>query len=108
MVQCLVVNHMPITIQMRQRFDSSFLADGDVAVRFCTQEVEPVLLRGDSVVFDFTDVDNMTDSFSNACFANLFKNHRDLVGNRIRFKACTPLIKDFVLSALSMSENESN
>jgi hypothetical protein len=50
----------------------------------------------------------MTDSFSNACFANLFKRHRDLVGNRIRFKACTPLIKDFVLSALTMADSKDN
>lgn len=99
---------MSTTIQMRMRFDSTFLADGDVAVRFCAQEVEPALQRGESVVFDFEGVDNMTDSFSNACFANLFKRHRDLVGNRIRFKACTPLIKDFVLSALTMADSKDN
>lgn len=89
---------------MHQRFGSSFLADGDLAIRFCSQEVEPVLCRGDEVIFDFTGIESMTDSFSNACFANLFTKHRELVGNRIRFKACTPLVKDFVVSALAMAD----
>jgi hypothetical protein len=46
----------------------------------------------------------MTDSFSNACFAQLFAKHKGSFGTRLKFKACSPLIKGFVLSALSMSE----
>jgi len=95
---------VPSTISMRDRFGSPFLADGDLAIRFCAQEVEPILGRGEDVVFDFDGIDNMTDSFSNACFANLFARHRDMVGKQIRFKSCSPLVKEFMLSALAMAD----
>ncbi len=60
--------------------------------------------RGDDVILDLAGVENMTDSFSNACFAQLFAKHKGSFGTRLKFKACSPLIKGFVLSALSMSE----
>jgi hypothetical protein len=93
-------------ILMKEKFASPFLADGDRAMLFRKSEVEPIIKSGDSVVFDFTGVDNMTDSFSNACFTELFSAHKDLVGNRIVFKSCSPLVKHFVLSAMAMADRK--
>lgn len=92
------------TIKLRDHFATPFLADGNAAVDFRVLHVEPVMQRGENVVLDLAGVENMTDSFSNACFAQLFVNHRGSFGTRLKFKACTPLIQGFVLSALSMSE----
>jgi len=93
-------------ILMKEKFASPFLADGDRAMLFRKSEVEPIIKSGDSVVFDFTGVDNMTDSFSNACFAELFSAHKALVGNRIVFKSCSPLVKHFVMSAMAMADRK--
>ena len=92
------------TIKLRDHFATPFLADGNAAVVFRRTHVEPVMDRGDDVILDLAGVENMTDSFSNACFAQLFVKHRGAFGKRLKFKSCTPLIKGFVLSALSMSE----
>lgn len=92
------------TIRLRDHFTTSFLADGNAAVAFRCSHVEPVMARGESVIIDLAGVDNMTDSFSNACFTQLFVDHPDAFGTRLKFKACTPLIKSFVLCALTMSE----
>jgi len=92
------------TIRLRDHFATPFLADGNAAVDFRRTHVEPVMDRGDDVILDLAGVENMTDSFSNACFAQLFAKHKGSFGTRLKFKACSPLIKGFVLSALSMSE----
>ena len=94
-----------IHLRMKERFDSPFLSDGDKGMLFRIAEVEPKISLGDSVVFDFTGVENMTDSFSNACFVQLFFTHREMLGNRIQFKGCSPVIRHFVLSALSLADD---
>lgn len=91
-------------IRMRDHFDSPVLADGDRGNTFRIACVEPKLTLGDEVVFDLEGIENMTDSFANACFANLFFTHRELVGVRIHFKSCSPIVRHFVLSALAMSQ----
>lgn len=94
---------MPVIFRMRQRFDSAFLADGDEAIPFLMNEVEPALARGDAIVFDLEGVDNMTDSFSNACFANLFARHPEKIASKVTFKSCSPLIRTYLESALAMA-----
>lgn len=90
-------------IRLRDTFGFPFLGDGNAASRFRVDVLEPALARGEELVIDMEGVDNMTDSFSNACFAHLFHKHGDLVGSRIRFKSCTPLVRSFILNALEMS-----
>ncbi len=65
------------TIPLQQRF-GSFLADGGKAVVFLAEEIEPALQAGETVVLEFEGVENMTDSFANACFANLFERHPEV------------------------------
>ena len=79
----------------------SFLADGDLGNRFRFCEVEPALSRHEQIIFDFEGVTNMTDSFCNACFENLATEHPAEVREKVRFQNCSPLIKDFVGSALA-------
>ncbi len=94
---------MSVTFRMQERFGSAFLADGDEAIPFLMNEVEPALERGESIVFDLGGVDNMTDSFANACFANLFARHPDKIAAQVTFKSCSPLIRTFLESAFAMS-----
>lgn len=91
------------TLRLRDAFGFPFLADGNAASQFRITVLEPALARGDSLIIDMEGVDMMTDSFSNACFAHLFRKHGDLLGTRIQFKACTPIIQGFVMNALEMS-----
>ncbi len=61
------------------KLSGSFLADGNVGNKFRFCEVEPRLAKGESLVFDFMGVTNMTDSFSRACFETLATEHPDEV-----------------------------
>lgn len=91
---------MSQTFKMLDLF-GSFLADGDVGNRFRFCEVEPALARHEQIVFDFEGVTNMTDSFCNACFENLATEHPAEVRAKVRLQNCSPLIKEFVGSALA-------
>ena len=91
---------MKAEFQMGQIF-GVFLADGDVGNKFRFCEVEPKLATSDMIVFDFQGVENMTDSFANACFGRLAENHPSEVMERVRIANCTPVIQEFVLSAIS-------
>ena len=82
-------------IKLVERF-GSFLADGDEANKFRFCEVETKFNFGQSVIFDFDGVDNMTDSFANACFGNIAEEHGEKIFELCRFKNCSPLIKDFL------------
>ena len=94
-----------LEVHLRSRFDTSFLGDGSEGNRYCTTVVAPVLEEGGTVTFDFEGIEGMTDSFANAAFANLFEKYRGLIGNRLNFKGCSPLIKDFLASALAMARS---
>lgn len=91
---------MSQTFKMLDLF-GSFLADGDVGNRFRFCEVEPALAHHKQIVFDFEGVTNMTDSFCNACFENLATEHPAEVRAKVRLQNCSPLIKEFVGSALA-------
>ena len=94
-----------LEVHLRSRFDTSFLGDGGEGNRYCTTVVVPVLEAGGTVTFDFEGIEGMTDSFANAAFANLFEKQRGLIGTRLNFKGCSPLIKDFLASALAMARS---
>ncbi|MDP4659207.1 MAG: STAS-like domain-containing protein [Opitutales bacterium] len=93
---------------MRSRFDTTFLGDGSEGNRYCTTVVAPILEAGGNVTFDFEGIEGMTDSFANAAFANLFEKHLRLIGTRLLFKGCSPLVKDFLASALAMARSRDN
>ena len=91
------MNH---TFQMHGLF-GSFLADGDIANRFRFCEVEPKLENCTHVIFDFSGVINMTDSFCRACFETLATRHPEQFRNKIRFQHCSPLIRSFLSNAVA-------
>jgi hypothetical protein len=86
---------------MKERF-GEFLADGDLGNRFRFDEVQPALDANDLVVFNFAGVTNMTDSFVNACFANLAAERPDAVLAKMKFENCTEVVRQFVSSAVSL------
>lgn len=89
------------TFPMAELF-GSFLADGDLANRFRFCEVEPALAKHDAVFFDFAGVEDMTDSFVNACFGTLAEEQTAEFTAKVRFQNCTPLVKHFLSSAVRL------
>lgn len=91
---------MKLEIQMVSEF-GEFLADGHVGNQFRTLRIESVWDRLESVVFDFADVTNLTDSFVHACFGNMAEEHGEEFTRKVRFKGCSPLVKSFLSIAVS-------
>lgn len=86
---------------MKERF-GEFLADGDLGNRFRFEEVQPALDAHDLIVFDLVGVTNMTDSFVNACFANLAAERPEAVLAKVKFENCTDVVRQFISSAVSL------
>jgi hypothetical protein len=86
---------------MKERF-GEFLADGDLGNRFRFEEVQPSLDTNDLIVFNFAGVTNMTDSFVNACFANLAAERPEAVLSKVKFESCTEVVRQFISSAVSL------
>jgi uncharacterized protein DUF4325 len=79
-----------------------FLADGDLANKFRFEQVEKHLEAGEAVVFDFGGVENMTDSFFNACFGNILRQHGvSAFQSQVNFVNGSPLIQQFRDSMVS-------
>ncbi len=85
---------------MKELF-GTFLADGDLANAFRFNEVESKMGIHALVIFNFEGVSNMSESFANALFSGLAEDHPNDLGEKVRFKNCSPLIRGFVISALS-------
>lgn len=87
---------------MKERF-GTFLADGERANEFRFAEVEPAIVKGDHVVIDMSGVTNMTDSFGNALFGTLVKNHPEILDGRIEFRNCSPLLRTLISAAIQFA-----
>jgi hypothetical protein len=94
---------MSLQFHMAKRF-GSFLADGELANAFRFTEVEPVIARGEHVVFEMGGVTNMTDSFGNALFGTLFENHPELIRGGIEFRNCDALMRTLISTAVKFGE----
>jgi hypothetical protein len=88
---------------MKERF-GSFLADGEVANAFRFTEVEPAIARGEHIVFEMEGVTNMTDSFGNALFGTLFKNHPELLHAGVEFRNCSSLMRTLGSAAIQFAK----
>jgi hypothetical protein len=94
---------MKLCFQMKERF-GTFLADGEVANAFRFTEVEPAIARGEHFVFDMEGVRNMTDSFGNALFGTMFKNHPGLLRGGVEFQNCSPLMRTLTSAAVQFAK----
>lgn len=86
---------------MKEQF-GEFLADGDLGNRFRFEQVQPALDTSELIVFDLAGVTNMTDSFVNACFANLAAERPEAVLGKVKFENCTEVVRQFISSAISL------
>ena len=93
-------NSMKLEFQMVSEF-GEFLADGHLGNQFRSLQIESVWDRAESVVFDFTGVTNLTDSFVHACFGNMAEEHGEEFSQKVRFKGCSPLVRSFLSIAVS-------
>jgi STAS-like domain of unknown function (DUF4325) len=92
-------NLMQLEINMLAEF-GDFLADGHVGNRVMSLRVESVWDKCETIVFDFTGVHNITDSFVHATFGNMVEDHGDDFMKKTRFKGCNDLIKSFLSIAI--------
>lgn len=92
-----------ITINMQSKF-GTFLANGNLANKLCTEEIMPAVKRGEIVVIDMSNIENMTDSFGNALIANMVK----LLGNNffesIKFSNCSDIMKKLIILAINFGK----
>ncbi len=94
-------NLMQLEINMLAEF-GDFLADGHVGNRVMSLRVERVWDKCETIVFDFTGVHNITDSFVHATFGNMVEDHGEDFMKKTRFKGCSPLIKSFLSIAIGV------
>lgn len=83
-----------------------FIADGREGNVFRFMQVEPRLNSCDLLIFDFHGVENMTDSFANACFGNLVLNQPEQFEKKIRFKNLSDLVRDYIMTAVSLADQQ--
>jgi len=91
---------MKLEFHMLSEF-GEFLADGHLANKFRSLHIESVWSRAESVVFDFSGVTNLTDSFVHALFGNMAEEHGEEFSKKVRFKGCSPLVRSFVSIAVT-------
>lgn len=90
---------MKLDINMVTEF-GEFLADGHVGNHLMSRLVASVWSQCDSILFDFTGVHNLTDSFVNATFGNMAEEHGDEFTKKVRMKGCSPVVKSFLSIAI--------
>lgn len=87
------------TISLSKTF-GSFLSDGSKGYAFAQEKVIPLLKNGEKIALDFEDVENMTDSFANACLGAIFEESGDAVQNkRVIFIHSSEVVKSFILAS---------
>ncbi len=96
---------MKAIFRIRERF-GTFPSNGDVANAFRFTEVEPALSQGAEVIFDFSEVTNMTSSFCNGLVATLVAHHSEDFAKQVRFTNCDPVIRELVLAAILIGKRE--
>ena len=94
---------MSVRIKVKDQF-GSFLSNGEEGVRFRYNKIEPKIDQGKLVILDFEGVENMTDSFANACFGSLFRRVNLKTEGKIKFVNCNPVVKSFLISAMSFAK----
>lgn len=92
---------MNLELNMVHEF-GEFLADGHVGNQFRSLKVESVWDDIETVTFDFSGVTNITDSFVHAFIGNMAEEHGPEFRQKVRFKACSALVRSFV--SISVSE----
>lgn len=79
----------------------SFLADGDLGNRFRFCEIDQHLQNSTPIIFNFHGVENMSDSFANACFGALAEDHAQSFMSLVKFANCSNGIKQALSCAVS-------
>lgn len=77
-----------------------------MANAFRFEEVEPALVCGANLVFDFAGVTNTTSSFCNALVATLMAHHETEFENRVRFINCDPVVVELIRAAITLGRRE--
>jgi hypothetical protein len=84
-----------------------FCADGSRAAAFRMGEVEPYIHTFEEIVFDFSGVRNINDSFANALISPVVELLAASFRSKIRFKGCTENVRIALTSAVQLGVDRS-
>ena len=96
---------MTESIKIAETF-GAFASNGEQANVFRFATIEPLLNQGVPFVMDFEGVTNMTSSFANGLIATLVAHSPEKFSELVRFKECSPAVKQMVIGALETGRRE--
>jgi hypothetical protein len=92
---------MKYSVSVREHF-GEFCADGEAALRFRMERVDPYIELANEVELDFAGVRNANSSFCNALVPGLVVRHSPDVIRKLRFANCQPSLKIMLSAALEL------
>jgi len=84
-----------ITISIN-KLSGSFAENKDIARDLRVKRIMPSLKKNQTVIIDFSGVTGATQSFVHALISDTVRVYGEEVFNRLRFKNCSPVIKEIV------------
>lgn len=92
---------MKLELRMAEDFGTS-LADGSRAMEYRVGHIDPYIGLCQEIVLDFTGVRIANSSFMNALVCGLIEQHGQDVLGILTFKACNPVLRVLVESAIDL------
>lgn len=75
---------------------NGFVEDKDLAREYRKEKIIPALIKGETVVLDFSEVKYATQSFVHALIGEALKRFGEEALNRIEFRHCSPQLKSVI------------
>lgn len=101
-------------INIYEKF-GEFAENKNKAKRIRERILEPRIERGETICFDFKDVNNATQSFAHALISNLIRKNGIDVLDQIEFKNCNETLQtiitiviDYMQDSIDIEEEEEN
>ena len=92
---------MKRTLRIVDRF-GTFCADGQAAVQFRRDEIDPYVGAVELIELDFTGVQNANSSFCNSLMTGYVVRHSPDAISHLRFVGCRPHLRVMLSAALEL------
>ena len=92
---------MILTLGIYDEF-GSFCGNGEAALRFRRERIDPYINLAERIELDFARVRNANSSFCNALVANLIEQNSPALLPRLKFLNCSPQLQVMLRSAVDL------